>query len=267
MATPALLAQGQQELAAELRRFTGDDPGRSAAVHVLDEPALSAEVRADVVRPAGSLVKILPALALYRAAERGELDLDATVPRGSLGTTMYPTILAAFSDDRPLKLREVCAFSLMTSDNPAAEYIFRLVGPDRVEQICRELRLAETAVIVGFRDEELGSPGRRNSSTVREAPRIIEHLASAPDLGELRRFLFNYQRNTRIPVRLPDEVPVMHKTGTLATVVNDAGVIHHPAGRIALAYFCDGQADKELTSVEIGDSALRITEIVAAARR
>ena len=263
MATTTLVAKAQAALEAELHRFVGRDPDRSAAVQVLDAPSLCAEVAADAVRPAASFLKLLPALALYDAAARGELDLDSTVPRRELGGTAYPSILEAFEGGRPLALREVCAFSLMTSDNPAAEYLRTLVGPDRIRQICGNLRLSRTAMIVGFTDQELGAVGRHNVSTAREALRIIEHIDSSPRLGELRRFLVNNQRNTRIPVRLEDEIPVMHKTGSLATVVNDVGVIHLPRARIALAYFCANETDTALASIAIGDSALRVVEIVS----
>ncbi len=118
-------------------------------------------------------------------------------------------------------------------------------------------------MIVGFTDQELGSVGRRNVSTAREALRIIEHIEASPRLGDLRRFLVNNQRNMRIPVRLEDEIPVMHKTGSLATVVNDVGVIHLPHARIALAYLCANEPDTALAGVAIGDSALRIVEIVS----
>lgn len=263
MATTTLVTKAQEALEAELQRFVGDTTHRSVAVHILDGPPLRAEVAADVVRPAASFLKLLPALALYDAGERSKIDLDATVTRCEVGDTMYPSILAAFQDDRLLKLREVCAFSLMTSDNPAAEYIRRLVGPDRIGRVCENLRLSQTALIVGFTDQELGAVGRRNVSTAREALRIIEHIEASPRLGELRRFLFNNQRNTRIPVRLEDEIPVMHKTGSLATVVNDVGVIHLPHTRIALAYLCADEADTALAGINIGDSALRVVEIVS----
>jgi len=263
VATTALVAKAQQALDGELERFVGEHPDRSVAVHVLDGPPLRAEVAADVVRPAASFLKLLPALALYDAAERGEIDLDAMVARRELGSTMYPSILAAFQDERRLTLREVCAFSLMTSDNPAAQYVLRLLGHDRIRRICGKLQLRETAMTVGFTDQELGVIGRRNVSTAREALRIIE---ASPTLGDLRRFLVNNQRNTRIPVRLEDEIPVMHKTGSLATVVNDVGVIHLPHTRIALAYLCADEADTALAAVAIGDSALRVVEIVSRLR-
>ncbi|HZD71934.1 MAG TPA: serine hydrolase [Actinomycetes bacterium] len=263
MATTTLVAKAQEALEVELQRFVGDTTHRSVAVHVLNDPPLRAEIAADVVRPAASFLKLLPTLALYDASERGEIDLDATVARRELGDTAYPSILAAFQDERRLTLREVCALSLMTSDNPAAEYIRRLVDPDRIKGICENLRLSRTALIVGFTDGELGAIGRRNVSTAREALRIIEHIEASPRLGELRRFLVNNLRNTRIPARLEDEFPVMHKTGSLATVVNDVGVIHTPRARIALAYLCADEADTVLAAVNIGDSALRVVEIVS----
>jgi beta-lactamase class A len=258
-----LVAKAQEALEAELQRFVGDTTHRSVAVHVLDDPPLRADLAPDAVRPAASFLKLLPALALYDAAERGEIDLDTTVARREVGETIYPSILAAFQDERFLTLREICALSLMTSDNPAAEYIRRLVGPERIRLICENLRLSQTALMVGFTDRELGAPGRRNVSTAREALRIIEHIETSPRLGELRRFLLNNQRNTRIPVRLEDEIPVMHKTGSLATVVNDVGVIHLPHARIALAYLCADEADTALAGVGIGDSALRVVEIIS----
>ncbi len=86
-----------------------------------------------------------------------------------------------------------------------------------------------------------------------------------PALAELRHVLVNNLRNTRISLRLDDEIQVMHKTGTLADVVNDVGVIRGPQVRVAVAYFCDGQADTARTSVEIGDSALLGVVLVALA--
>jgi hypothetical protein len=71
VATTTLVAKAQAALEAELHRFVAGDLDRSVAVRVLDGPPLCAEVAADVVRPAASFLKLLPALALYDAAERG----------------------------------------------------------------------------------------------------------------------------------------------------------------------------------------------------
>jgi beta-lactamase class A len=153
----------------------------------------------------------------------------------------------------------------MTSDNPAAEYLRRLVGPERVTATCDALGLRNTILGAGFSDDALSS-NSSNVTTAREALRTLIHIEQAPGLDDLRRFLINYLRNHRIPARL-DDIPVLHKTGSLETVANDAGIIYAPHGRIALAYFCDRQRDTVTTSVEIADSALRVLGILARLHR
>jgi len=255
------VAGTEQAIREELDRFVAGDSGRSVALEVLDGPAIRADVAGDATRPAASLVKVLLAIALYRGAARGEFDLDATVRRGDLGTTMYPSILEAFEEDRPLTLREVCAFSLLTSDNPAAEYLRELVGTDRATAVSRDLGLKQSTFDAGFGDDALAD-NEANVTTAREALQLFIHIERTPELADLRRFLINNLRNNRIPARLDDDVPVMHKTGSLETVCNDAGIIYAPQRRIALAYFCEEQSDTVLTSVDIADSALRIVEIL-----
>ena len=261
----ALLDEVQHALQDELQRFVAGDPFRSVAVETLDGPPLRMDIAGDAPRSAASFVKVLLALALYEAAARGEVDLDQRVQRRELGRTKYPTILGAFEDDRWLTLREVCAFNLMTSDNPAAEYLRRLVGPKRVTAICDALGLHNTILGAGFSDDALSS-NSSNVTTAHEALRTLIHIEQAPGLDDLRRFLINYLRNHRIPARL-DDIPVLHKTGSLETVANDAGIIYAPHGRIALAYFCDRQPDTVTTSVEIADSALRVVGILARLQR
>jgi beta-lactamase class A len=262
----ALLAEVQHALREELHRFVAGDSFRSVAVETLDEPSLRLDIGGDVPRPAASFVKVLLAIALYDAAARGEVDLDQRVHRRELGRTKYPTILAAFDHERQLTLRELCAFSLMTSDNPAAEYLRRLVGAERVAAVSDALGLHNTIFGAGFSDDDLAS-NATNVTTAREALRTLIHIEQTPALDDLRRFLINNLRNFRIPARLGDDIPVLHKTGSLETVVLDAGIIYAPHGRIALAYFCDRQPDTVMTSVEIADSALRVLEILAKVQR
>ena len=261
-----LLAEVQHALHDELRRFVAGDSFRSVAIETLDGPPLRVDIGGDVPRCAASFVKVLLALALYDGAARGEIDLNQPVYRRELGRTRYPTILSAFEDERSLTLRELCAFSLMTSDNPAAEYLRQLVAPEQVTTVCDALGLHKTTVGAGFGDDDLGN-NESNVTTAHEALRTLIHIEQTPALADLRRFLINNLRNYRIPARLDDDIPVLHKTGSLETVTIDAGIIYAPHGRIALAYFCDQQPDTVMTSVEIADSALRVVNILARLQR
>ena len=62
-------------------------------------------------------------------------------------------------------------------------------------------------------------------------------------------------RNTRLPLLLPDDLVVAHKTGTLAAVVNDVGILYGRHVDLAIAVLTDGQPDPPRTNLAIGELA------------
>jgi len=227
---------------------------RGVAALSLRGPVVHVEVNADRPQPGASVMKILVAAAVYEEAEAGRLDLAESVVRGDLHSTVYPSILAAFAADDRLTLRQLCALMLITSDNPAADVLIDRVGLDRVNITAREFGAHATTLVVGFRDDQLGSTGRRNVTTAADTITILRALAShdryRPVLDAMRHNL----RNTRIPARLPDTVPVAHKTGSLTGVVNDAGIIYGRHVDLAVAFLTDEESDPARTSIEIAET-------------
>jgi beta-lactamase class A len=103
---------------------------------------------------------------------------------------------------------------------------------------------------VGFSDDVLSPRGRANVTTARDALLLVRALADDPVAGPAMR---NSLHGLRIPLRLAEDVPVAHKTGTLLGVANDAGVIYGDSTDLAVAFLCDGQPDTAWASIEIGD--------------
>jgi beta-lactamase class A len=211
------------------------------------EPLVTAEP--DTPMPAASTVKTVLALAAARY-----LDWRAPVPLVALARTMYPSIMVAFSPDDTLTISELVAFSLLTSDNPCADYLFGQLGERRLRDEVTSLHLAQTAIPVGYADAMLGEAGRANTTSPRDLASILRHVEAARGGDERVRliwsWLVNNQRNNRLPALLPDEVPVAHKTGSLVGVVNDAGVICPPGGSpLTVVTLIDG-ADDPLHAAE-----------------
>lgn len=253
---------------AQVKQFAGGGDGagvRSVLVKTLGGPQLTVAHGADRVLPAASLAKMILGVALFEAGQRGEVDTEARVRVGDLPGTMYPSVLQALDPGSTLTVRELCGFSLVTSDNPAAEYVRGVLGQDRIDATIKDLRLASTAFPAGFSEHELGPLGRANTTTAEDVLRLIEHIERSPHLEPLRRYLVNYLRNDRIPSRLDDDLPVRHKTGSLRGVVNDAGIVLHPTTPVALVFLTDGQSDNVRTAQEIGEVSERIVRIIAEA--
>ena len=250
--------QTQARIEAAVHEFVGEEEGRSVALRTLRGPAVEVLAAAEIPRPAASLVKVPLAVAVYERARAGTLSLDQQVPRRALGTTAYPSILEVFEPDHLFTLGELCRLMLSTSDNPVSQYLLDLVGMDAVRQEARRLGARQTTVAVGFTDPELGSAGRANLTTAADVLAIMASVAADPYYQPLIRGMRNSMRNFRLPLRLPDELHVAHKTGSLLGVVNDAGVVYGANTDLAVAFLTDRQADTARTSIAIGDCMARI---------
>lgn len=215
---------------------------------------MRAAAQEDEVRPAASLLKLALVAAVHEAAERGELDLRARIRRSGLPPTSNGSVLDALSPEHELSLGELCAFSLVTSDNPAAEYLVRLVGPGSVNRLLEGLGLERTRLRAGFSDEEIA--GRANTTTAREALLLVRRLIAERE--RIAAILESNLRNGRIPLRLPEGTRVLHKSGTLSGVANDAGVVYGARTDLAFAFLCEGQPDPARTSVAIGDCVAEV---------
>jgi beta-lactamase class A len=243
--------------------FAGLPGERSVYLSWLDQDGTAPlTVNATARRPVASLIKPLIVDAVMHRLSPADLDRE-DVPLADVGRTRYPSVLAVLDRDRRLSVSEICAMSIVTSDNPCASYLLSRFGPDLVRARGEELGLTGTELVTDFGDERLGEAGRRNVSTAEDMARLFGHLYESRRAEPgLWGWLINSLRNNRIPGDLPDEVPVANKTGSLASVVNDAGVIM--AGRPLLAVvLTDQQADSAVTSIEISRMILDVASATA----
>ncbi len=247
-----------------VRAFADGGSGRSVVVMTTDGTMIAAE-RPDVPRPAASLIKVPLALAAYAAAARGELDLSRRVRCGDLPHTEYASVLAVLDAEHELTLRELASVVLSTSENGAAEVLRREVGSARVNALLAALGCRDTLMEVGFTTADVLTAGRQNLTTATDMARIFCAIAAEARWEPVHRALENNLRNFRIPLRLPDELRVPHKTGSLKGVVSDVGILRGSEDTLVLSVITDNEPDHALTSIAIGDLALQIFTAMAPA--
>jgi beta-lactamase class A len=209
--------------------------------------------RGGVERPAASVLKVAIVMTAYDLAAGGKLSLDDSVELAELGRSRYPSLLEVFTGDHRFTLHEIGALALALSDNVSADYLLRLVGLKEVARFLDKIGCRETHLRVGYGDPDLGPSGRKNVSTAEDILRMLEYLYSSAPEPHVFRAMENGVRKTRIALRLPEDLPVANKTGSLEGVCNDAALIRGEALDIAFVVLTDHQADTALTGVEIGD--------------
>jgi beta-lactamase class A len=240
---------------AAVRAFADAVPGRRVAIRALRGPKLAAGFGADEIVPSASLVKLPLAVAVMDAAHGpgSSFALDTLVARRDLGTTSYPSILEVLHPDHELSIAELLGIMLSTSDNPTSQYLLDLVGTNAATAAAERLGAKHTVLAAGFTDDELGARGRANLTTANDMIEIFAGVAAEPRYRPLLVAMRNSMRNVRIPLRLDDDLFVPHKTGSLAGLVNDAGIAYGGHVDLAVAFLTDQQPDTARTSTDIGD--------------
>jgi len=192
---------------------------------------------------AASLVKLPVAIAAYRLADRGELDLDAEVEvhagfasavEGETFTVIEgedtdPETWAAVGEPRPL--RELVRRSLTHSGNLAADLVLERVGLAEVAAVLADAHCSPmTEVVRGIDDAPAQAAGLRNLVTAHDVGRVLAalargELASVAASAELEAVLCQQRYRDGIPAALPEDVTVANKTGWDPGVLHDAAVV------------------------------------------
>jgi beta-lactamase class A len=193
-------------------------------------------------------------MALYDLASTNSVALNMSVKREDIQTSRYPSILEVFDANHSFLLSELCGIMLATSDNPAAQYILDLVGISNVNAFLADRQCNDTRMVVGYRDYELSSPlARSNYSSAHDMANLLSIAYSERRYNPLLKSLTNGLRKSRIPLRLPEDLPVANKTGTLDGVVDDAAIIYGNNYDLSITILADAEENEPLTENEIAD--------------
>ena len=241
-----------------LGSFVEAEAGRAAGAILLAEGSSRVAFSADDQLPGASVLKLPLVMALFDEAARGHVDMRAPVKCSSLDETVYASVLQAFEADDSLTISQLAGLALMTSDNPSASWLLRLVGADVVNSWLRANGCSDTRIVASFSDSDLSVLGRQSVTTVGDCLTVLRLLDLEPRFARVRTWLENNVRNSRIPARLPDDLAIAHKTGSLDGVINDVGIIPCPMGSIAVAFLTVDQQDPIVTSVDIADACLGV---------
>lgn len=125
------------------------------------------------------------------------------------------------------RLDELARLMIVESDNAATDMLLEHLGMEAIEQRMRELGLEDTTVRRRIFDFAAIEAGRDNLTTPYDVFRLLRGMARGdlPGSEAMLEILRGQRRRDMIPARLPEQVPVAHKTGELRGVLHDAGIV------------------------------------------
>ncbi|MBD2702198.1 serine hydrolase [Spirosoma sp. BT702] len=197
---------------------------------------------------AASTMKTPVMIEVYKQQVQGKLSLkDSILIKTDFKSIVdgSPYSLKASGDSDTLTYKQIgrqrtladLVFDMITmSSNLATNLIIELVGGPNVTQTMRELGARDIQVRRGVEDSKAFAQGLNNTTTAYDLMVIFEKIANgqavSPEASQaMIGTLFAQKLNSVIPAKLPKDVKVAHKTGSITGVQHDSGIVFLPDGR------------------------------------
>ncbi|HSK86172.1 MAG TPA: serine hydrolase [Rubrobacter sp.] len=212
-------SQALKELRSEISRISKAHAGTQGVV--VFDPYSGEKASLNAGRPfvAASLSKLYALLTLYKAAARGEVDLDEEITMRSSDIWAEGTgILYRYPPGHTMTLRECAQFLIKESDNTAEVMLKRYLGEENIE--------AELDGI-GAHSTSYWEP---NTTTPDDILMVLKKIAdpsyTSPELSaEMLDIMTDTSFEGRLAGPLAKEARVAHKIGSYESTFSDAGIV------------------------------------------
>jgi beta-lactamase class A len=132
-------------------------------------------------------------------------------------------------------VRELVFDMITVSSNLATNILIELVNPENIMTTMKEIGADDIKVLRGVEDIKAFNLGLNNTITAYDLMIIFKKIASYELISEkvcneMINILLNQKLKNKIPARLPFNVKVAHKTGSITGVEHDSGIVFLPDG-------------------------------------
>lgn len=236
------------------RRSEADSTGRFACQVVDLTSDETAGWQADVVRPAASVVKVPILIELHARAEAGDVRLDERTPLRAADKVGGAGVLLELHEGLEVTWRDLGVLMTVVSDNTASNMLIDRLGFDRINARMGDIGMADSVLGRKFMVDP-NALHAKNFTTARDMATCLARLYRGELLGsdataEVMGILKRQQYREKIPLLLPENLEVAHKTGEISHTRHDVAIVcaSRPYVLSCLTW--------ELTDVLAGDRAI-----------
>lgn len=197
---------------------------------------------------AASTMKTPVMMEVYRQAKAGKFKLtDSILVKNEFKSIVDGSSFGLdISDDsadgmykligQKMTIYDLVYQMITVSSNLATNILIDLVDAKNANAFMRTLGAKDIQVLRGVEDTKAFRQGLNNSVTAFDLMMIFEKLAqrkvvSKKASDEMIKVLLDQKFNDLIPLNLPKDVKVAHKTGWITGVHHDSGIVYLPNGK------------------------------------
>lgn len=159
-------------------------------------------------------------------------------------------------------LGDLVSQMIQISDNQATNQIIEFIGMSTLNSYFQAAGYPDTVLEREMLDTTAQRAGKENYTSIPDVmtflQRLYDHQGEAP-YGAMLQIMMGQRVRTKIPAKLNAAIPVANKTGELAGVENDIGIVFadHP---FAIAVLSNGVSDSGAMREAIGNLASAATQ-------
>ncbi|MFN7139559.1 MAG: serine hydrolase [Limisphaerales bacterium] len=184
----------------------------------------------NLVFPQASAIKIAIMMEVYKQAQEGKFKLTDIRKIEKSDRTGGSGILKDLSNETlQLTIRDLCVLMIVLSDNSATNILIDLVGRENINQTMESLGLKDTRVRRRMMDTAASHRGDENTSTPKEAARIMELLHQGKFINRTACddmiSILKKGKTTALGEGLPKDVSIASKPGGITGVKTEWGIV------------------------------------------
>ncbi|HEY9180319.1 MAG TPA: serine hydrolase [Candidatus Baltobacteraceae bacterium] len=221
-----------EQLQAALANVPDYAPGH-VALEIRDlATGYTSGVNANAVMPAASTIKIPIMVEVFRQMEAGKFDFNRLVHLQAGDRDSGSGDICDAAAGTGFTVSTLLTKMITVSDNTAANMLIRLVGRDNINATMTDLGLHHTHLADYIRTEEW-NVRRTLRTTPADMVQLLSDMARHQLIdewssNEMISILERQEINTLLPVPLPDDILIAHKTGSFDDTLNDVGIVYGP---------------------------------------
>jgi len=197
---------------------------------------------------AASTMKVPVMIELFKQQTEKKLSLNDSIVlknkfKSIVDGSLYKMDIGDDSDDiayskidTKQKLYDLMYSMITVSSNLATNVLIELVGAKNTTATMHSLGADKIEVLRGVEDQKAYDLGLSNSTTANDLLVIMKAISigkagTKEDCEKMISVLLDQKWNDMIPLYIPKEVKIAHKTGSITGVHHDAAIVYLPNGK------------------------------------
>ena len=216
-----------QEILKELESF----PGNAGFYYEDLTTGETAEYNADMMMNAASVIKVPVMVELFRQIEAGMLKADELVEVRDADRVPICGVLTLMHSGLQATLLDLCYLMITISDNMATNLLIERLGIENINNTMRSLGIEKTVLERKLFEKRPEFAGKSNKICAGEMGRLMGAMYRGEVISKaasdaMLEILSCQQLNNKIPLLLPLDFQVAHKTGEVDGVSHDVGIVY-----------------------------------------